>query len=61
MCQQIEIRLNDVINTQIQTNGITYVCDNYLQIRENYYIEKELRSYSNNNKYIESSDDECLL
>ena len=53
--QTIEMRLNDVVHIYIQMNGMPYVCTNYISIREEYYSNKEQRSYSND-KEIESRD-----
>lgn len=36
--------LNEVVLTYIQQNGITFVVDNYSQIREEYYLRKEEES-----------------
>lgn len=33
--------LNEVVLFFIQQNGITFVIDNYFQIREDYYLRKE--------------------
>lgn len=33
-------QLNEYITVAIQINGITYVVDNYLELREQYYCQK---------------------
>lgn len=38
--QQTEIRLNDFVLLHIQRDGIAHVVDNYIPIREQYYIGK---------------------
>jgi hypothetical protein len=38
----------------MQLNGISYVCENYIEIREEYYMNKEQQSESN--KQYESRD-----
>jgi hypothetical protein len=44
MCQQsIEMRLNEVVHIYIQSNGMDFVCENYMEIREEYYLNKEQR------------------
>ena len=51
MCSQtLETRLNDIVHVHIQSNGIEYVCNNYMSIREEYYNNKErlLGNYNNN-------------
>ena len=57
MCQQpcLDIKLNDVVHIHIQTNGMNYVCDNYTVIREEYYANKEQRSFDKSDNK-ESSD-----
>lgn len=50
MCQQTsEMRLNDIVHIYIQLSGIEYVCDNYKEIREEYYLNKEQYLSSKNN------------
>ena len=50
MCQQtLEMRLNDIVHIQIQSNGIEYVCDNYMSIREEYYNNKDIAFKKYNN------------
>jgi hypothetical protein len=49
------MRLNDVVHIHIQTNGMNYVCDNYIVIREEYYSNKEQRSFDKSDNK-ESSD-----
>jgi hypothetical protein len=42
MCQSTDLfQLNDYIRIYIQSNGITYVTNNYIQLREDYYNKKE--------------------
>lgn len=42
MCQSSStIRLNDVVHIVIQSKGMEYVSDNYIEIREDYYNKKE--------------------
>ena len=53
--QTLEMRLNDVVHIYIQSNGMSYVCTNYISIREEYYVNKEQRSCAEyNNKDDES-------
>lgn len=35
------IRLNDYIGMMIESNGIEYVIENYLVLRETYYQQKQ--------------------
>ena len=54
--QTLEMRLNDFVHVYIQSNGMTYVCTNYISIREEYYINKEQRSCDEEIKSIEGRD-----
>jgi hypothetical protein len=57
MCQPtLEMRLNDVVHVYIQSNGMDYVCMHYMSIREEYYINKEQRSFHDNEIESESRD-----
>ena len=54
--QTIEMKLNDFVHVYIQSNGMMYVCTNYISIREEYYLNKEQRLCSSDNEEIESRD-----
>ena len=41
MNQSSDMRLNDVVHIYIQLSGISYVCENYKEIRDEYYMNKE--------------------
>ena len=47
MCQSDPLRLNDYVCIFLQLNGISYVCENYIEIREEYYLNKEQQTDSN--------------